>query len=215
MKKILKGLVICSCMFLCLGIGINVSAGSDTGHSGFEEIYLEADRDASLLVNMNQSQKQEALKKVKWKLFGYSTSIINYKEPVKYVAQTIFSRANLTSHPIEFEYGVKTGKTVTDSTTVTGSLSVNASGKIKTLALGVKFDMQAIWERIVKETYEETTEFVVKILPGTKVSLRVKGEATMSNGGCKCFAFGITTKKGHWEDIDVKTEYYELYEEKM
>lgn len=215
MKKLFRCLIICSCMFLCLGMGLNVKAGTDTGHPGFEKIYIEVDRPVSLLVNMSASQKNEALKKVKWKMFGYSTSTIHYKEPVKYLAQTIFSRVNLTSNPIEFEYGVKTGRTVTNSTTVTGSLSVNASGKIKTLALGVKLDVQAAWERIIKETYEETTDFVVKIMPGTKVSLRVKGDAKLSNGASKYFIFGITTKKGHWEDIDVSTEYYELYEEQM
>ena len=64
-------------------------------------------------------------------------------------------------------------------------------------------------------SFEEEMDFTIKILPQKKVSLIVKGKATISSGANKYYFLGICTKKGYWEYVDVISEYYELYEEEI
>lgn len=201
---------------LCiLSFGFKVEASNDTGYSNFDQIEIPEGSTASLLIHMLPYEKEKAMKQTKWKFFGWSIYNINYRQPVKYTAYTIFSRANRTSEKIDFQYTVKIGESVSNSVTITGNLGVKTSSKIKAISLGVDANIKGEWEKIIKKTKEEQTEFTVKILPNTKVSLLVKGVAELTNGASKYYTFGIPMKKGYFEFIDIVTEYYELYEEKV
>ncbi len=202
------------CFVLISVSSTKIFAASSSGHSGFESITFPEQSKARLLVDMSEKQKKDAIKKVKWKFFGWSTNNILTRQPVYYIGQTIFSRANRTSSPIEFDYAMKVGKTTSNSVAVSGGLTAKASGKIKAVSLGIDFKANAEWEKIVKQTEEEKTSFTIKIKPNTKISLYIKGKAELTNGGSKYFVCGIPVKKGNFEFIDVITEYYELYEEK-
>ena len=90
---------------------------------------------------------------------------------------------------------------------------MKASGKIDSVSIGLDTSIRG--EIGMKSTisFEEEVDFTVKIMPNKKVSLLVKGIATLSNGASKYYFLGICTKKNYWEYIDVLSEYYELYEE--
>lgn len=214
MKKIISRICISVCLLAMILIAPKAYASGSSGHSGFESITFPDQSKARLLVDMSDQQKNEAISKVKWKLFGWSTHNIYTRQPSYYVGQTIFSRANKTSTPIEFEYAMKVGKTTSNSVAISGGLTSKVSGKIKSISLGVDFKADAEWEKVVKQSEEEKTSFTVKIMPDRKISLFIKGKAELTNGGCKFFVFGIPVKKGNFEFIDVVTEYYELCEEK-
>lgn len=214
MKKTLIRISMAICLIITFTISTKAYASS-TGHGGFEEITFPSQSRARLLVDMSEKEKEEAIKKVKWKFFGWSTKNIFTRQPVYYKAQTIFSRANKTKTPIEFDYSVKIGKTISNSVSVSGGLTSKVSGKIKAVSLGIDFKADGEWEKVIKQTEEEKTNFKVKIMPDTRISLYIKGKAELTNGGSKYFVMGIPVKKGNFEFIDVITEYYELYEERF
>lgn len=202
-------------MTIMLFVSFKAYASNQTGHDEFDEILVREGSNAKLLVWTNKKDKEKALSKVKWKFFGLSTYNMNYREIVYYNARTIFSRSNLTSRSIEFNYNMSTGRTVTNSIGVSGNIDLKISGKIKAVTLTGDAGFSTDWDKSVKETEEEKINFSVTIPAKSKVSLIVKGTAELTNGAAKNYIFGIAFKKGHFEFIDVVTEYYELLEERI
>lgn len=214
MRKLIIKISVMICLVISGVLAPKVNASSSTGHSEFESIDFPEGSRGRLLVNTTDAEKKKALDNVPWKFFGWSVKNICTRQTVFYVGKTIFSRANRTSTPIEFDYYMKIGRTISNSVSISGGLTTKVSGKIKAVSLGIDFKADAKWEKIIKQTEEEKTSFTVKILPNTKISLFIKGVAEVTNGGSKYYAFGVPIKKGNFEFIEVVTEYYELYEEK-
>lgn len=215
MKRELLKCLTCLFMFMSLMVGITAYASNQTGHDEFDEITVPEGSKAKLLVWMSDQEKQAALKKVKWKFFGLKTYKLNYRQLVNYKAKTIFSRSNLTSSAINFNYSMQTGRTVTNSVTTSGSLDLKLTSKIKSLTLAGGLDLMREWEKKVVEEENEKMNFTICIYPNSKVSLIVKGVAEVTNGAAKKYFLGIPFKSGNFEFIDVVTEYYELLEESI
>lgn len=210
--KINLMLCIVSCVIVSF---INVKAASKTGHAEFNKITFLYNPEAKLLVDMNKNELNSLLKGVKKKAFGWSTKANKMNLEVLYEAGTIFSRSNHTSQAIDFTYTTSEAKTYELDLTRSGTLAMKASGKFETISASldrsIRLDI-GVKSKIVKT---EDMDFTIKILPGKKVSLVVKGIATFSNGASKYYVFGICTKKSFWEYVDVVNEYYELYEETL
>ena len=56
----------------------------------------------------------------------------------------------------------------------------------------------------------EETKFKVLVEPNHRIVLQITGECTVTNGVSKHYIFGIVSKKGAWELVEVVTRYYEL-----
>ena len=213
MKRFLK-INLCIFIFSLLLISfINVNAGTKTGHKEFTKITFLYNDEAYLLIEMSNTQLDEMMKKVKRKAFGWSTYTNIINNEVVYEAGSIFSRSNNTSQPIDFTYSTVASTSKQLTSNLSGTLAMKASGKIDAVSLGLDTSIRG--EIGTKNTIslEEEVDFSVKIMPNKKVSLLVKGIATLSNGASKYYFLGICTKKNYWEYIDVMSEYYELYEE--
>ena len=66
------------------------------------------------------------------------------------------------------------------------------------------------------ETYVKTTEsgsMNIVIQPNKKVTLRIVGDARITNGVSKYYLFGICFKKGAFEIVEIQSTIYELLEE--
>lgn len=215
MKKILKLNLIILMISLCLISFINLEAGTKTGHAEFTKIDFLYNKDALLLVEMDNAKLNQMMEEVKKKAFGWSTNpnIVNYE--VIYEAGSIFSRSNNTTQAINFTY--KTSKETSVQKTINGSssLALKASGKIDSITLGLENNIRAEIGTKKIVSFEEDVSFNVKIMPNKKVSLLVKGLATLSNGASKYYFLGICAKKNYWEYVDIMSEYYELYEETL
>ena len=213
MKKFLKLNLCIFILTFVLITFINVNAGTKTGHKEFTKITFLYNKDAYLLIEMNNTQLDEMMKKVKRKAFGWSTYTNIINNQVVYEAGSIFSRSNNTSQPIDFTYSTLASTSKQLSSNLSGTLAMKASGKIDTVSLGLDSSIRG--EIGIKNTisFEEEVDFSVKIMPNKKISLLVKGIANLSNGASKYYFLGICTKKNYWEYIDVMSEYYELYEE--
>lgn len=215
MKKFLKiNLIIL--MFGCIVMNfINVDAASKTGHSEFDKITFLYNPDAKLLVEMSNSELSSMMSKVKKKAFGWSTKSKYANLEVLYEAGSVFSRSNHTSQAIDFTYTTSEAKTTEFEITGSGTIALKASGKFDKISASldnsIRLDI-GVKNKIVKT---EDMDFTIKILPGKKISLVVKGIATLSSGAAKYYFLGICTKKTYWEYIDVVNEYYELYEETL
>lgn len=213
---IIKRLFRFSFIFLMVGLlslGVkNISASNETGHNNFDIIEIPSDSKAMLLTNMSSKTKKAIQDKVKRIGWGWNTYVENYRVLVNYQARTIFARSNLTYETLTFNYNMSTGRTVTNSVSVTGSLSTEISAKIKSMTIGGSNSIKGTYENTVETTESEKINFSVNIHPRTKVSLIVKGTAELTNGAAKFYFFGLNYFKGNFEFIDVVTEYYELVE---
>lgn len=210
MKKI--SFLIFTLIFLILVGTTNVSASS-TGHKDYYEITFPNSGKVKLLVDMTNKEKDNMIKQVKRKAFGWSSYCLIRNEDVICTADTIFSRSNLTKESYEFTYKLVTGNTVETSYSLSGDLGGKVSGKIKTISLALDLSIKGEYAKKQKNTTTETTNFSINIHPNTKVSLVVKVEGLLSNGASKFYLFGIPLKKGTWEYIEPVREYYELREE--
>lgn len=190
-----------------------VEAGTRTGHEEFTDIYFRYQPDAQLLVQMNSEKLNQMMKKVKRKAFGWSTYTNIVNTEVIYESDMIFSRANKTDQEIKFNYLATSSKTKQINKSLTGTLALKASGKIDTISAGLDASIRGEIGYSEKTIFEEEFEFNVIIKPGKKISLIVKGVATLSNGASKYYFLGISTNQKYWEYIDVVNEYYELREE--
>ncbi len=215
MRKFIKVnifLIILMFISCCL---TKAQAIAKTGHKEFNEINFLYNQNAKLIINLSTSERNEILKKVKRKAFGWSnySNIIN--ATVSYTANSIFSRSNNTNQTIKFSYSTSITRKEQLTKTLSGTLSLKASGKIDSISLSLDQSIRSEIGYKSEITFEEETDFDVKIDPGRKISLIIKGYANLSSGASKYYFFGICTDKKIWEYVDVVNEYYELYEEKL
>ncbi|MEI3526953.1 MAG: hypothetical protein V8R15_02570 [Bacilli bacterium] len=215
MKIFLKVNLIILLMGLTTTGILTIDAASRTGHKEFEKITFTYNPEAKLLVDMSDSELNEMMKNVKKKTFGWSiySKIKNYE--VIYEAGTIFSRSNNTSQEINFNYNTASTTKQQFSFNLSGTLAMKTSGKIDVVSASLDKSIKSDIGLKSDISFEEEMDFTIKILPQKKVSLIVKGKATISSGANKYYFLGICTKKGYWEYVDVISEYYELYEEEI
>ena len=203
--------------FLLVFIGSNVKMSNvmpytETGHSQFSEIIFEDD-DGFLINNLDAKYLKKEMKKLKTKLLGTREKIFNKYEKCKYVSTVIFSRSNKTREAYTFLYDTSTVDYKSFSVTVSGNLDIKGVFKFNRKELTVSGGLDISEET---EEYHKTTEngrLSVVVYPNKKVTLRIVGEARVSNGIQKKFILGICYKKGAWEVINVTSTCYELLEE--
>ena len=185
---------------------------SKTGHSQFSEIIFYDD--ANFLLNdVSDDFINNELKTLKFKLFGSREKILNDYADCKYVSTVIFSRSNKTREEYTFSYDTSKISYQKVSVTVKGSIDLKGVFKLKSKEITVMGDHSTEEET---ESYDRTTEsgrLSVVVYPNKKVTLRIVGDAKVSNGIKKNYVFGICVKKGAWEVISVTSTCYELLEE--
>lgn len=215
----LKKFLVC---FLGLGFSFSlmkVNAASsirNTGHSDIIELgFVDYHLGYKLLNQMDDTELNQAYKKVKRKAFGWNTMTINYAVPIWYISDIIFSKSNKTDQTFEFTYNTKYSTTSELELSASGTIATKVSGKIKAISASVNLDLEGEVTKVTKDYYEEKTNFTVVLNPKRKISLLVKGDALVSTGVGKYYLFGISMKKGTWEYIDFVTEYYEFLEEEL
>ena len=213
MKKLLKINIIIIMFGLCLTSMINVKAGTRTGHEEFQDIVFRYQPKAQLLVQMGSNTLKSIMNKVKRKAFGWSTYTNLVNTEVIYESGRIFSRSNNTKQELKINYLAATSTTKKMNATITGTLALKASGKIDDISATLDSSIRGEIGYSKQTVFDEEFKFDVIVHPGKKVSLVVKGIATLSNGASKYYFLGLCTNKKYWEYIDVLNEYYELYEE--
>ena len=207
-KKIL--ILTMSMMFLFFPTKVKAA-----GHQDFQEIILPNYSFAKLLDEYTNDELYNEYKKVKKKVFGWSIKQINDDIKVKFVGNTIFSKANNTNQELSFVYTFEEEKFVESSVSVEGDLGIDVSGKVKTVSGGLDGKIRKQIGSKTQNTTLETTRTTLNIPAKRKLTIVTKGEAYL-NTGVACYYFlGIRFKKGAWEYIDVISEYYDYYEETL
>lgn len=202
-------------LFVFFGLGIkdanDSKVYSSTGHSQFSELVMQ-NEDAYIIKDLSDDQIKEELQSLKWMLFGTRDKPLNVEEDAKYVSNIIFSRSNKTREAYTFVYD--TSKVVYNEVSVTtkGSISTKGVFKLKSKEITILGDFGG---EKTEENSEKTTEngkLSVVVYPNKMVTLRIVGDAKVSNGVMKKFILGICTKKGAYEVVTVTSTCYELVE---
>lgn len=213
MKKVF--LFSCILSFLLLGVKTVIKGYVKTGHDEFAEIIFYNDGDL-LLVERDRSSILDAYNSLKGgKVFGWETYYFNINSKAKYVGDTIFSKSNRTKNMFVVNYKINQETFVEKSVRINGSVSSKIAGEIKKIDLSVSPKIDIWYEKNNTFTKEEETKFQLEIIPMTKVSLRISGDAYVTSGVSKYYFLGIVLRKGEWERVEVETMYYELVEEEL
>lgn len=202
-------------VLLAFILSIQVNAYVKTGHDEFMEINF-IEKEDKLLVNRSSSEIEEAYKELSGgKIFGWKTSYFNINSKATYVGDTLFSRSNRTNNVFTINYKLEEENFSNKSIRINGSVAAKiAFGNSKSkVDASISPTISGYFDKTNGYSREETTDFKLNIMPNTKVTLRVSGEAYVTSGVSKYFFFGICLRKGEWERIDVETMYYELVEE--
>lgn len=202
-------------LFLLFVVSTKTNAYVKTGHDEFMEINF-CDNDAKLLVNRSSDEIEKAYQLLKGgKIFGWKTYYLNVNSKANYIGETLFSRSNRTSNPFTINYKVDEETYQSKSIRINGSVSGKITlGNSKSKVEGsISPSFSAYYDKTNTHSKEETTDFKLTILPNTKITLRVSGEAYVTSGVSKYYFLGICLRKGEWERVDVETMYYELVEE--
>ncbi len=191
---------------------VDAATYRNIGHDDIIEITVN-NSSFVLLKDMSDKTITNYLNKVKRKAFGWEAYSINSEVKCKYVSQIIFAKSNLTQEPIKYNYTLKYSQTAETQVSKTGSIAGKLSGKLSGVTPGVEASLEKETTSKTKTFYEEKTTFTMQVNPGKKLSLRVTGDAVISNGVGRYYFLGIVFKKGTWEYIDKTNEFYEMYEE--
>ncbi len=209
-----KTLILIIIIMLCITIpSLKTKAYTETGHDDF--LKIETPEYARIIEHYGYGEIYALYDEVKFALFGWKTSYINYNVPITYDGNIIFSRSNKTSSPITISYIIREISVVTTSVKVEGSVSAKITGKMK--KVNVDGTLQGEYNN-TKETEneyqkEEKTEFKFTLNPNKRIIIITTGKGMLTSGVSKHYLFGFTTKKGIWERIDVETTYFEIREE--
>lgn len=198
--------------FILIGVTQTKVYASETGYSEYKKINFD-DETMELLIDINKDEYEMYLKKVKKTFAGWRFKIIHYPVVGSFIGETIFSRYNNTTQVIDFNYTSSTVKSSESSRKSIGSIGASGSAKGKSISGSLEGQIRTEIGEVKSNKITEETEFSVKIKPGRKVSLIIKGDVRVSNGVAKYYLFGICFKKGAWEIVDLVSDYYELCEE--
>ena len=208
MKILLSILIILSLPFLKLS---SHEPYSKTGHEQFEEFTIPKGR--KILINYTDNEIKRKYKDVSFSLFGNELSYFDKYIPVEYKSTVIFSRSNKTRESYNFAYNLETVKYEKVSIAVKGSINAKAAFKIKKVDVSTGGDFSVSYSKDTSETITESGKLNIVIYPNKKVTLRIVGDARISNGVSKYYVLGICMKKGAFEIVEITSTIYELLEE--
>lgn len=211
----MKKIIIMIFSFLMIS-SISLNAYSKTGHEMFNKI--EFVEDGKLLIDMKNSEIEDGYKALgRGKFIGWKHHYFNINKEVKYLGEVIFAKSNRSREPMKIDYTLKETNSKQHSIKYGGSLSGSFESTIKKIngKAKVNADIKGEVGNINTNTRVEETSFSAVVMPNYRLVFQVTGEAEVTNGVSKNYFLGITLKKGTWELIDVKTKYYELYEEEI
>ena len=98
---------------------------------------------------------------------------------------------------------------------VSGSLGIKANGEDKGFKFGLEEEIDSTMSTTVSGTVAESYSMKIKVDPGTKVSIQIKGEGKITNGVAKYYRFWRNVKKGGFEIFWITTEYYSIEKVKI
>lgn len=188
-----------------------------TGHEEFMEINF-LDKKDKLLINRDAKEIEEGYKKVSdRRVFGWKTYYFNINSQANYIGDILLSRSNRTNNPFIINYKVEEQTFKDRSYRINGSVSgkVTFGGSKSKVEGSISPSFGGYYDRRDSHTKEETTDFKLNIMPHTKLTLRITGEAYVTSGVSKYYFLGLCLRKGEWERVDVETMYYELVEENL
>lgn len=206
-------LLICFLSFLSL-IGIknmDFKPYTKTGYEQYED--FEIPRGRRILISYTDGEIERKYKEVPKGFFGTKEVYFDKYIPVKYTSTVIFSRSNKTRETYVFSYDLETVNYNKVSVSVKGNISAKGVFKLKKAEITGSGDLTISH---TSDSYNETTEsgkMNVVIHPNKKVTLRIVGEARITNGVSKYYFLGICFKKGAFEIVEVTSIIYELKEE--
>jgi len=183
-----------------------------TGHEEFSKLEF-VDKDCCLLKDMDKLYINMRLRSLPAKFVGSSTYIEYEYKDAYYIGNTIFSRSNKTREPYVFDYSLQTVEFMSRTLAIQGKLSLKASGKIKKVEASGTIDLQGSYEYKDSLQTTEKSGMTIKVFPGKKMTLHVRGEAKISSGFTKKWFFWVCFQQGAWETVDIVTSYFELVEE--
>lgn len=192
---------------------LKINAYTETGHEDF--LKIETPEYARIIKHYGYGETISLYDEVKFALFGWKTSYINYNVPITYDGKIIFSRSNKTSSAITISYVVQETSVVTTSVKVEGSVSAKITGKMKKVSVDGTLQGEYSHTKETENEYEreEKVDFKFTLNPNKRIIVITTGKGMLTSGVSKHYLFGITTKKGIWERIDVETTYFEIREE--
>ena len=199
------------CLFL-LTIFIVPLKINATSHPDFKEIIFPKHSFAKLLEDYTTNELNKEYKLVKRKVFGWNVRQMNKDVKVKFIGNTVFSKANNTNRELSFIYTFEEEDFIESSVSVTGDIGLDVSGKVKVISGSLNAKVRKEIGSKTHKTTVENTRITLVIPPKRKLTVVNKGEAYL-NTGVACYYFlGIRFKKGAWEYVDVISEYYDYYE---
>jgi len=167
----------------------------------------------SRVTQWRHHELQQYYDQVEPRFFGWSSVMIHDDEPVVYVSETLFSAANQSNDTVKYTYNHTTGSKTNVQLSVTGSLSANAAPQIKEVR--TKFDAGLKSSASNNQSAETTTRtnMNIEVPPFRKVSLKLRGEATLSNGVGIYYVMWVPVRRGTWEVVSFISEHFWLKEE--
>lgn len=208
----MKVLIIMISFFNIIGFkNLDFKPYTKTGYEQYEE--FELPKGKRILINYTDGEIERQYKYVSKGFFGTKESYFDKYIPVKYKSTVIFSRSNKTRETYVFNYDLKTVNYEKVSVSVKGNISAKGVVKLKKAEITGSGDLTI---SSTTDNYIETSEsgkMSVVIHPNKKVTLRIVGDARITNGVSKYYLFGICFKKGAFEIVEVTSVIYELKEE--
>lgn len=182
-----------------------------TGHEQFEEFIVPKGR--RILISYTDNEIKKKYKDVSFKLFGSEVSYFDKYIPIEYKSTVIFSRSNKTRESYTFAYNLETVKYEKVTIAVKGSINAKAVFKIKKVDVSTGGDFSLSYDKTTSTEVTESGKLNVVIYPNKKVTLRIVGDARVSNGVSKYYLFGVCLKKGAFEIVEITSTIYEMLEE--
>ena len=170
-------------------------------------------RGVSRVSSWRSSELEQYYNQVEPRFFGWSSVMIHDDVPVVYVSDTLFSAANQSNDTVKYTYNHTTGSKTNVQLSVTGSLSASAAPQIKEVKTKVDASAKGSASNNTSAETSTRTSMNIEVPPYRKVSLKLRGEATLSNGVGIYYVMWMPVRRGTWEVLSFISEHFWLREE--
>jgi len=204
----MKKIAVLSLMFLLCSVMFKGVEASD--YKTYQEITFEH-KGATILSEYGNSDFKKYYDKMKGKRFwGWRTFTVYKDEELTFIDDTLYVIVNEGDTAIDETIKLSRNYSLKKQYSVSGSLKIKGSGSEKGFKWGLEEEIDSTITTTVEGSIEESYSMKIKVDPGTKVSIQIKGEGKITNGVAKYYRFWKNVKKGGFEIFWITAEYYSI-----
>ena len=209
MKKIMVGVLLTITVIICN----MVECYAEDSYETYNEIMMV---DGKLMKYFTEEELKEYYQKVKKRQFwGINVYTVNQNVEATYISSTLYNVENKGDTDVSYELDVVVDVSNKTTWSVSGNLSGNAKGSIKSFKTDLAAKAGIDYSNTKTESRKETQKLKVTVEKGSRAIVYLMGSARITNGVCSAYICFVNVANCGFEYFTLVNQYPRMEKRKL